>query len=84
MIDYQYYNIEPGYPDSGRWIFRDDFTVRLIDRKILSLIYPAKNYLLFSPFTVVFDKGQPLAYIHTFPFIPNMISLKSFHIHISL
>ena len=43
--------------------------VRLIDHKVLSLIYPAMNSYLLSSVTAVFDKGQPLvtfSYPHLF------------------
>ena len=38
----------------------------------------------FSSVTAVFDKGQPLVYTFIPSFIPNMILLKGFHIHLSL
>ena len=56
--------------------------VRLIDRKVLISIYPAMNSSLFSSVTTVF--GQPLVYTFLPSFIPNMILLKGFHIHVSL
>ena len=43
--------------------------VRLIDHKVLSLIYPVMNSSLLSSVTAVFDKGQPLvtfSYPHLF------------------
>ena len=59
-------------------------SVRLIDRKVLSSIYPAMNSSFFSSVTAVFDKGQLLVYTFITLFIPNMILLKGFHIHVSL
>ena len=58
--------------------------VRLIDRKVLSSIYPAMNSSFFSSVTAVFYDGQPLVYTFIPSFIPNMILLKGFQIHISL
>ena len=58
--------------------------VRLTDRKVLSSIYPAMNSSFFSSVMAVFDKGQPLVYTPIPSFIPNMILLKGFHIHVSL
>ena len=58
--------------------------VRLIDHKVLSLIYPVMNSSFFSSVMAVFDKGQPLVYTFIPSFIPNMILLKGFHIHVSL
>ena len=58
--------------------------VRLIDRKVLSSIYPAMNSSFFSAITAVFDKGQPLVYTFIPSFIPNMILLIGFHIHVLL
>ena len=56
--------------------------VRLIDHKVLSSNYPAMNSSFFSAVTAVFDKGQPLVYTFIPSFIPNMILLKGFHIHV--
>ena len=39
--------------------------------------------VFFSSVTAVFDKGQPLVYTFIPSFIPNMILLKGFHIHMS-
>ena len=61
-----------------------DISVRLIARKVLSSIYPAMNSSFFSSVTAVLDKGQPLVYTFIPSFIPNMILLKGFHIHVSL
>ena len=58
--------------------------VRLIDHKVLSSIYPAMNSSFFSSVMVVFDKGQPLVYTFIPSFIPNMILLKGFYIHVTL
>ena len=58
--------------------------VTLIDRKVLSSIYPAMNSSFFSSVTFVFDTGQPLVYTFIPSFIPNMMLLKGFHIHVSL
>ena len=57
--------------------------VRLIDYKVLSSIYLAMNSSFFSSVMAVFDKGQPLVYTFMPSFIPNMILLKGFHIHVS-
>ena len=59
-------------------------SVGLIDRKVLSSIYPSMNSFFFSSVMAVFDKGQPLVYTSIPSFIPNMILLKGFHIHVSL
>ena len=59
-------------------------TVRLIDRKVLSSIYPVMNSSFYSSVMAVLDKGQPLVYTFIPSFIPNMILLKGFHIHVSL
>ena len=48
-----------------------------IDPTVLSLIYPAMNSSSSSVKTGI-NNCQPLVYIHTFPFIPNMISLNGF------
>ena len=58
--------------------------VRLIDHNVLSSIYPAMNSSFFSSVMAVFDKGQTLVYTFIPSFIPNMILLKGFHIHVSL
>ena len=58
--------------------------VTLIDRTVLSLIYPAMNSSFLSSVMAVFDKGQPLVYTFIPSFIPNMILLKGFYIHVSL
>ena len=58
--------------------------VTLIDRKVLSLIYPAMNSSYFSSVMAVFNKGQQLVYTFIPSFMPNMILLKGFHIHVSL
>ena len=61
-----------------------DVDVRLIDHKALSSIYPAMKSSFFSSAMAVFDKGQPLVYTLIPSFIPNMIFLKGFHMHVLL
>ena len=55
----------------GQGFFTGEDNVRLIDCKVLSLIYPVMNSSFFFSVTAVFDKGQPLVYTFTLSFIPD-------------